>query len=488
MNLSGAMVVAQGQNATGSVLITSGQLTVMNQGVSVGGFGTGQLSVTIGGFGVGQMTLSNGSLLAQSVIVGDCENSQGSLTIAGGTVSVASNLTAGAHAYIGTATNANASGTIQMLDGNLTVTNQYGTGLLAIGQQGDGSLVQNGGMVQVDQFAIALATSGSLSHNYYSHSNVFYSAVGKAILSNGSFFAQSVIIGGGTNCHGVFTIAGGTISVSSNVLVGVSSNATGVIQSSGGDLYVTNQSGTAQLVVGLAGMGTFAQSGGVVTVDQLLATNGTYSTFILSSGVFNTSATTVSNAQTLLVGDGIDPATYHLLGGVHSFANGLEVRSNAVLSGCGTINGSVLVDAGGAVVADCGGTLTLTGIVTNNGAWTALNGSVFESYGPVVNNGLINVLNGNTNFHSGFVNNGIVLDKASIPKIISVTVVGSDVQVEFTTVPKLTYIFEYTGDLVTGNWTPLIGFTGPGGNVIVTDFDATLQTQRFYRVHMMVPQ
>jgi hypothetical protein len=67
-------------------------------------------------------------------------------------------------------------------------------------------------------------------------------------------------------------------------------------------------------------------------------------------------------------------------------------------------------------------------------------------------------------------------------------VVGSDVQVEFTTVPKLTYIFEYTGDLVTGNWTPLIGFTGPGGNVIVTDFDATLQTQRFYRVHMMVPQ
>jgi hypothetical protein len=188
------------------------------------------------------------------------------------------------------------------------------------------------------------------------------------------------------------------------------------------------------------------------------------------------------------VGDGIDSATYHLLGGVHTFANGIEVTSNAVLSGCGTINGSVLVDPGGTIIADCGGTLTFTGVVTNNGTWTALNGSTFTSYGPVVNNGLINVLDGNTNFVGGFVNNGIVADQASRPQIVSITVIGSGVQVEFTTGPKLLYILEYTSDLVTPDWTPLVGLIGPGGNVALSDIGATQQTQRFYRVHMMVPQ
>jgi hypothetical protein len=61
------------------------------------------------------------------------------------------------------------------------------------------------------------------------------------------------------------------------------------------------------------------------------------------------------------------------------------------------------------------------------------------------------------------------------------------VQIEFTTVPKLMYILEYTSDLVAPAWTPLVGFIGPGGNVVLTDFDATQQTQRFYRIKMIVP-
>ena len=512
VNLSGAMAVAQGQGATGSVFITGGQLTVTNQGVSVTSFETGRLSLTIGSFGVGQMTLSNGSLLAQSVIVGNCENSQGTLTIAGGTASAASTLTAGVSASItnGGASRllnivvSNATGVIDVTGGSLTITNGSGTGLLTIGQLGSGFFVQSGGTVQADQLAIASASTSIFAFN---STNVdFYGGTGQAVLSNGLILAQAVTVGLATNSQGTLAIAGGAMSVASNMAVGVFPYATGVVQVTGGSLTVTNQSGTAQLVVGLAGVGTFAQSGGVVTVNQLLVTNGTYSvsssqvveplwaiitngtysTFSLSLGVFNTGATTVNNAEPFLVGDAADSATYHLLGGVHSFANGIEVRSSAVLSGCGTVNGSVLVDAGGAVVADCGGTLTFTGIVTNNGAWTALNGSVFESYGPMVNNGLINALNGNTNFHAGFVNNGILLTSNSIPQIVSITADGSNIDVQFTTVAKLMYILEYTSDLVAGNWTPLIGYTGQGGNVTLTDFNALLQPQRFYRVHMLV--
>ena len=505
--------------AAGARGYTGGQLTVTNQGVSVGSFGTGQLPLTIGGFGVGQMTLSNGSLLAQSVIVGNCENSQGTLTIAGGTVSVASALTAGVSTFITnnyggytgedierlTIVVSNATGVIEVTGGSLTVTNGSGTGLLTIGQQGSGSFVQRGGTVQADRFTIASASS---SIGPFTGTNIYvFGGTGQAVLSNGLIIAQAVTVGLATNSQGTLAIAGGAMSAS-NMVVGVFPNATGVVLVTGGSLTVTNQSGTAQLVVGLAGLGTFAQSGGVVTVTQLLVTNGTYnvvsnlvveplwapvtngpySTFSLSSGVFNTRATTVNNAEPFLVGDAADSATYHLLGGVHSFANGMEVRNSAVLSGCGTINGSVLVDAGGAVVANCGGTLTFTGIVTNNGAWTALNGSTFESYGPVVNNGLINALNGNTNFHPGFVNNGILLTSNSIPQIVSITAAGSNIEIQFTTAAQLLYILEYTTDLVAGTWTPLIGYTGQGGNVTLTDFNALLQPQRFYRVHMMVPQ
>ena len=417
VSISGAMVVAQGQSATGSVFITGGQLTVTNQGVSVSSFGIGQQSLTIGGFGAGQMTLSNGSLLAQSVIVGDCENSQGTLTIAGGTVSIASSLTAGANAYIGTSSNANASGTIDITGGSLTVTNQSGTGLLTIGQQGNGSLAQNGGLVQVDQLTIAMSGS-SLPAVYPATTNLFFSGVGQVTLSNGSFFAESVTLGGNTNCRGTFSIAGGTVSVFSNILVGAGSNSLAVIQISGGTLNVTNKFDTAQLVVGLAGAGTFTQSGGVVTVDQLLATNATYnvytnriveplwaiitngigSTFSLGSGVFNAQSATINNAQTFFVGDGTDAATYHLLGGIHSFANGIEITSNAVLSGCGTINGSVLVDPGGLVQADCGGTLTVVGIVTNNGTIIADGGTTIDFRGVVVGSGTIISTNGNVQF------------------------------------------------------------------------------------------
>jgi hypothetical protein len=65
------------------------------------------------------------------------------------------------------------------------------------------------------------------------------------------------------------------------------------------------------------------------------------------------------------------------------------------------------------VIADCGGTLTFTGIVTNNGVMIALNGTTLEAYGVVINNGFINAIHGATNFHAGIVNNGIVLDANS---------------------------------------------------------------------------
>jgi len=181
-------------------------------------------------------------------------------------------------------------------------------------------------------------------------------------------------------------------------------------------------------------------------------------------------------------------ATFRLLGGVHSFANDLRIRTNAFLIGCGTISGNVVVDAGGTVLADCGGTLTFTGSVTNNGVMKAVNGSTLESYGVVVNNGLINVLSGNTNFHAGFVNNGLVLSVDSIPQIVSIRTVGNDVEIRFTTSNGATYIPEYRTNMVSGSWISLPSVVALGGTTGMIDLGAALVPQKFYRVRLEVPE
>ena len=263
------------------------------------------------------MVVSNSQMSAYNVGVANGPGSQGTLTIAGGTGSFSGGLIVG----IGLG----ATGSVSVTSGQLTVSNQT----IIVGSYG----------------------------------------VGQMTVSNSSLLARAMRVGNSagpfvTNQSptwmGLLTIACKFTAVTSNIVVGVFSNANGVIQFTCGNLMITNQSDTGQLVVGQAGRGTFTQNGGVVTVDQLLVTNGTNSVFNFISGAFNTKSTTVSNTQTFAFGDGVGAATYHLLGGVHSFADGLRIRNNGTLSGCGTINGSVQVDAGGTMISDCGGTLSVT--------------------------------------------------------------------------------------------------------------------------------
>jgi T5SS/PEP-CTERM-associated repeat protein len=471
--LSGGLVVGDGLFATGTVFVTGGQLVVTNQNTVIGSYGAGQLMV------------SNGVVLAQALNVGNSTGSfvtnqpstwVGLLTIAGGTTAVTSNIVAGVFS--------NANGIIQISGGNLTVTNQSATGSLVVGQFGNAFLVQNGGLVNVDSLAMG---AGMTSNAVVCCTNIIVSnvGVGQTTISNGVLLTRNLLVA--VSSQGSFTLAGGTASVSSNITIGLTSNAVGVLQVTGGNLFVTNQNGSAQLIIGQQGQGNFTQNGGASTVDQLVVTNGTNNVVNFSSGVFNTKSTTVSNSHTFVVGDSLGAATYHLLGGIHSFANTLRIRNNATLSGCGTINGNVLVDLGGTVLADCGGTLTFTGTVTNNGSWKAINGTVLESSGPVVNNGLINVIDGHTSFLGGFINNGVVLTADNLPRILSVSRIGPDIRLNFTTVSTLTHIVEFTTNLVSQSWTPLFTFTASGTVTSLTDSGATALPQRFYRVHLVVP-
>ncbi len=122
---SGGLIIGSGLGATGSVFVTSGQLMVSNQ------------TIIVGNYGVGQMTVSDSSLFARAIRVGDSLNSFGTLTFAGSTTAtVSNNIVAGAYS--------NATGTIQITGGSVGVTNQTSTGQLVVGQQGQGTLLQSG--------------------------------------------------------------------------------------------------------------------------------------------------------------------------------------------------------------------------------------------------------------------------------------------------------------------------------------------------------
>jgi T5SS/PEP-CTERM-associated repeat protein len=353
---------------------------------------------------------------------------------------------------------------------------------LCVGYDGAGNVlvVTNGGTVLT-------RGDGFVGGNPFNSNNVVM------VSGNGANWqiSGSLYVGWPGTSNRLFIATGGAVAAN-NAVIGlddISSADGNVLQVSGGSLLVTNSSGNGELAVGRSsGVGSLILDSGTVIANSLAAANGTKSVIQFNGGTFNSGGAAVTNGSVFSVGNGGSAATYHLSGGVHSFANGLAVRNNASLTGCGTISGTVLVDDGGSVVADCGGALTFTGSVANYGTMKALNGSTLESYGPVVNYGFIDAIHGATNFHSGLVNFGTVLTAGSIPQIISVQIVGVDVWITFTTQGGVRCVFQDSTDLGGNSWTDVIEFISPGGTLTFIDPGAATQPKRFYRIGIVLPQ
>jgi T5SS/PEP-CTERM-associated repeat protein len=259
---------------------------------------------------------------------------------------------------------------------------------------------------------------------------------------------------------------------------------------SGGMLCVTNGLGTGVLQVD---GDTLSISDGTVTADQfVLSDDDGVSTFSFASGLLTSGGTYVTNGQNFVVGDGTDAATFHVVGGFHSFADGLMVSSNALVTGCGTIDGSVIVDPGGTALANCGGSLTFTGIVINNGTLRAISGSVLEFYGPVVNNGLIDITGGTTNFHSTFINNGSIIGASPAFQITGIVQQANNILITWATSPGQTNELQVTaggpgGSYSSNDFTAIFAVTNTLGSV--TNYldigGATNTPSRYYRVRLV---
>ena len=100
----------------------------------------------IGNSGVGQMTISNGTMTAASVIVGNSSN-PGSLTVAGGTMTVLSDMTLGD-------CGGGMMGFVTITGGNLFITNAAHNATLDVRS---GSFIMTGGTVVVDRLVMTNA-------------------------------------------------------------------------------------------------------------------------------------------------------------------------------------------------------------------------------------------------------------------------------------------------------------------------------------------
>ena len=322
----GSGVSGVGIAGTGAVWITGGRLITTND-VTYAGYGYQ---------GAGQITVSNGTWMAEGVELGYPPDSGGTLTIAGGTVTLqVSGLVLGVSGGGGdTGTVWMTGGELNMLSGSAIIGN-FGTGRMTIsngtwlsystivdqacnGGNG-GTLTIAGGSstfvngLDISQMASTTGTvwmtGGQLLTS--STSGLGGAGVGRMILSNGTWESLWTSVGQFAGAQGTLTILGGTNTVDGWLHIGTSDcKATGTVTVAGGSLFVTNDSANAVLDVE---NGTFTLSSGTVIVNTFVMTNScarfvrTGGTLIYGNAILNPNADTD--------GDGI-PNGYELAHGL----------------------------------------------------------------------------------------------------------------------------------------------------------------------------
>jgi T5SS/PEP-CTERM-associated repeat protein len=282
--------------------------------------------VAIGRYGFGDMTVTNATAYFTNTSVGRHTDATGTLNIQNaGSIFCVDDLSIGRFT--------NAIGTVNVSGGLLSLTNDS----IWVGREGSGTLVVSGGLLKT-----------------------------KAIYSGMSE--------DGTNTpSGIVTISGGTVLLTSNLVVGTSMLSTGQVNFVGGVLAVTNASGSGAVNVV---NGTAVLNGGAVLTDQLMLTNA-QGTFAFVSGTLQAKNMTVANGAPFVVGNGIQPATLQLQGGTYSFADGLVISSNATVSGCGTILGSI--SNNGTLATNCNSTpVVLIGAISRQGTVATVNFSTLN--------------------------------------------------------------------------------------------------------------
>jgi hypothetical protein len=408
-------------------------------------FGDTTVTSRVGRVTSGTFTINGGTVYAGAMTVGGLTNSSGFLNLNGGTLNVSSLLSAGR--------NLETTGTVAVLGGQLNVTNDdtrvgdEGTGMmtvsnanlvlnnLQVGRDAPGTFsLQPGGTIQVlfdtvaGRFAPGTGVVSVAGGQLLTAQTLFVGRGGNGQfnLTAGTVSAMTLLVAADTTnsigASGALTVSGGTLNVNSNLLVGSVSFSTGHVLVTGGTITVTNDIASGVLSVA---SGSLAMNGGELVCDQLLLTSPV-GQLTLNGGTVTTKGTTVANGAPFVVGDGTTVAALHLNGGVHQFANGLVISSNASLSGCGTIIGSIVN-----------------------------HGTIATNCGPAAMDVTFLGRSGTTNF------------------------------VSFASQAGSTYVLQYKDSLATAIWTDIPPSTNGTGNVIILRDTTASGPARYYRVRTL---
>ena len=509
VNIDGSMTLDGGFIDFGDITVTarvgratSGLLSINSGNVYAG-------TITVGGLtnSTGTLSMTGGSLLVSSLMsIGRNPSTVGTMSLSGGRFTVPNDDTRVGDEGIGIMTISNATATLTNL--------QVGHDPLSAGTL----TLQSGGVIQVKSDSSIARFNGSTGIVNVAGGQIFASLYaiyvgrggdGQLNLSNGTVNAARVLVAADTTNSiggtGLLDATGGSLIISSNFLVGSTSYATGQVVIAGGMIAASNAQSTA---VSSVASGGITLSGGTLVTDNLLVTNAA-GQLTFNSGTLIVKNTTVANGSPFVLGDGTSPATLHLNGGTHSFANGLVISSNATLEGCGTILGSIINH--GTISTNCGGLPVAPSITTPAvGATAVMGGTVTFS---VVVSGTQPLFfqwqHDNTNLagasSSSLTLTNVQLSDAGLYAVIVTNAAGSitsaPVSLQVTAGVTLafsgrtdttntfavqsaigtTYTLEFKDSLTETNWTPLPSITGTGSLLLLQDPSATVPA-RFYRL------
>jgi len=445
------------------VVISDSGLLRTDNGYSIGSSSNGNSVIVSGAGSVWSMGVA-----AEEPYVGDAGSDNQLIVTNGGCVKSESNfpITIGATSGSNNVIRVTGPGSLLLTTNGNSPINLGGTGSSVATRSR--LVVENGGQAFFRTITIGPG-GGSSNHE------VSVSGPG-SLLSAGLF---RVALGSSGN-H--LSISNGGMVIAQNLLFVGNGSASGQLTVSDASLIVTNAAGNNTLRMN---RGTNIFDGGTIVTDRLELTNGVVGALLFKRGTLRSASTAVANGLPFVVGDGVNAATLQVPGGIHTFSNGLIISSNAILQGCGTFSGDVIVQPGGTVLSDCTN-LVFSGTVTNHGTLRALNGSTLRAQGLIVNQGVIDIIEGTTNFLGGFINNGIVLTPANL-RISGVSITGYDVAVKLPSFSGHTFQLQRRDLLTIGSWADLgAAQTGTGGILTFTNTGSlTNAPERFYRIRVV---
>ncbi len=170
-----------------------------------------------------------------------------------------------------------------------------------------------------------------------------------------------------------------------------------------------------------------------------------------------------------------------------------------ILSGSSTYSGATTVDGGtleitgtlagsssvsvsaGAVLYLAGGSLSVSGAITNNGIFKLSGSPLLALSGFFINNGVLDLINASPTLPPNFINNGTVLTSANVA-VQQVAMAGASFTLSIQSYILHTYQLQRTNSLTSPVWTN-IGSPQPGdGSPLIFTDPAPTATQAFYQI------